>query len=130
MLIPSLYNKVYLDPDWDECDKLGQERWDTLRLLTVHQKDSELLCVASGYGHTHTTMVHNLRTLPQYKRWLDTVDYIMFHENGNYFVNMCGHTDRKDDEHMPVDQLHRFFDNPILQQLRDLVQTHKDHRYA
>ena len=105
MLIPSLYNRVYFDPDFDDCKALGDDRWDTLRLITVQRgNDPELLVAASGYGHTHTTVVDNLRTLPGYTRqsaW-STDSFILYYEAGAYYMDMDGKTNRKDDDRVPA----------------------------
>lgn len=44
---------VYLNPNDSELIELAESRWDTLRVL----ESESILCIASGYGNTHQTLV-------------------------------------------------------------------------
>ena len=75
---------VYLEPTLEEMQKLASNQWDTLRVLVVDS--TKELCVASGYGNTHSSMVHCLQRYKNTKR-VYTEDYIVYHESNIAFVN-------------------------------------------
>lgn len=92
---------IYLDPTSEEITELGESKWDTVRILIVEKswktdKDNEHLCIASGYGHTHTSLVSALKAYYKVQRGLFTTPAILFFKQNVARFNlgdMCGPDD-------------------------------------
>ena len=75
---------VYINPTLEEIEELTDQQWDTLRILVV--SDTKELCIASGYGNTHSTMVKCLQANKQ-KRRVHTQDAILYFEGNRAYIN-------------------------------------------
>lgn len=75
-------NPVYIDISPDDVRDITAQAWDTLRILVVDER----LCIATGYGNTHSSMVYHLKRYLQDKR-VQGDDSIMYFEGKTAYIN-------------------------------------------
>lgn len=74
---------IYLNPTFDEIVDLAKRKWDSIRILIINDSD---ICIASGYGNTHSSMVQCLRRIKGNR--FSTDSYILYHENSLAYFNL------------------------------------------
>lgn len=74
---------VYLNPTWDETRELKESNPDTVRLLEGQDGN---LAVASGYGHTHATIVQTA-FMKFGKRWHANPG-VLFKRNRRWYIEV------------------------------------------
>lgn len=107
-------NRVYLNPEFDELMELVSERWDTVRILLAH--DDSWIALASGYGHTHSSITNAIRDGRKFRAGCP---FILYHESQWCFFNCCdaGGGERVEAYKAVVE----YFNEPHRGLLKDLI---------
>src|SRR5688572_1556497 len=88
---PNWSYPIYWQPTFDELVALARSSWDTVRIVVsldsrVEPAQPNGLCLASGYGNTHSSIVAMLTKHLRRRPYTDT--YILYHEGGRALMNL------------------------------------------
>lgn len=108
---------IYVNPDFEEILELAESKWDTCRIM----ESEEYLCIASGYGNTHNSIVTYTRQLLKKKEMFSLCSFILFHEQGICYVNGDGHLPYKDDRRVRLQSALKYFSANSIPMLKDLA---------
>lgn len=106
---------VYLNPDFDECVKLGRDAWDTLRIC----EDETIFVIASGYGNDHQSIIVQLRAHLKIKRWHPST-FIVYRKHSHIYFNF---EDVSGNKCVPWRDALRFFEPVHQVMIRDVLTT-------
>jgi hypothetical protein len=112
---------IYLEPTFDEIAALAGTNWDTVRIVvlldpTTSPGTPTKLCLASGYGNTHSSIVRMLTKHMGRSPYTDT--FILYHEGGRALLNL---EDVSGNERAEYSEWSKYFSTEHLDVLRDLV---------
>jgi hypothetical protein len=111
---------IYIDPTFDEIVELAKSQPDTLRVL----EDEHVTALASGYGNTHDSVCKAVRLHLGNKRWLG-VDYILFNEMHQWFINPLGHLPTPHDR-VPYERCLKYFEDKTQVAIKDFVRVYDE----
>ena len=112
---------IYIDPTLGERMELAKQGWDTLRVCVLDD-GKDTLCVASGHGNTHHTVLQGAKKAglgaDMFAR-----SYIIYKDCEDYWFNLEDMTgdDRADFRRT----LRRFFSEHNQEILSDIVNNSK-----
>jgi len=104
---------IYLNPTFEEVQKLAESMWDTCRIIK-HEDD---IVIASGLGNTHESMLKAYRTHTQNLRAMPEA-YILYHRGGIAFFNL---EDLGGSRAARAARWERFFCDLHIKMLKDLI---------